>query len=241
GAFARLSLLREFEARRETFFAHTARHLTLALSAAGAAAVLGVLLSFLLLRFRRLEAPAVFAVNLAQTVPTLSLLGLLLALLVFLGREGGLLGGLGISGVGFLPAWIALVLYALYPVLNSALAGLRMADPAALDAARAMGMGARQAFFRVQLPLALPLILGGVRTAVTQSMGNAVLAALIGGGGLGSLIFLGLAQSAADLVLLGVVPLIALTFAADAALKYLERISLRRAGHDPGGIADQNL
>ncbi|HSK67882.1 MAG TPA: hypothetical protein VLA21_01330, partial [Candidatus Limnocylindria bacterium] len=86
GAFARLSLLREFEARRETFFAHTARHLALALSAAGAAAVLGILLSFLLLRFRRLEAPAVFAVNLAQTVPTLSLLGLLLALLVFLGR-----------------------------------------------------------------------------------------------------------------------------------------------------------
>jgi osmoprotectant transport system permease protein len=139
-----------------------------------------------------------------------------------------------VSGVGFLPAFIALLLYALYPALNATLAGLQMADPAALDAARAMGMAPRQVFLRVQLPLALPLALGGARTAVAQSMGNAVLAALIGGGGLGSFIFLGLAQSAADLILLGVVPLVGLTFLLDAGLALLERVALRRAGHDPG-------
>ena len=107
-----------------------------------------------------------------------------------------------------------------------------MADPAVTEAALSLGMSRRQVFFKVQLPLAVPLILGGIRTAFTQGMGNAVLAALIGGGGLGSFIFLGLAQSAPDLILLGTMPLIALTILLDALLGSAVKRSERGRRYD---------
>ncbi len=225
GAFNGLSVLREYFNRREVFLSQTLRHLALAASATAAAAVLGVPLSFLLFERRVLERPVFFAVNMGQTIPTLSLLGLLMAPLAWLGANSPLLKRWGVSGVGFWPAWIALLIYAVFPILNNSLAGLRMVDPGVTDAALSVGMTRRQAFRRIQLPLAVPLILGGVRTAMTQSMGNAILAALIGGGGLGSFIFLGLAQSAPDLILLGTIPLIALTFLADAMLGTAVRLA----------------
>jgi osmoprotectant transport system permease protein len=241
GIYDKLSIMQEFYNRRETFFSQSARHLMLAFTSTAAAAVLGVLLSFLLLTKKRLERPVFFLVNIAQTIPTLSLLGLLMVPLTFLGSRSELLKSWGVSGVGFWPAWIALFLYAVFPVLNNSLAGLRMTDAAVNDAAKSMGMSRRQVFYKVQLPLAVPLILGGVRTAVTQSMGNAILAALIGGGGLGSFIFLGLAQSASDLVLLGTIPLIALTLTADTLLGLLARLASKGGSNDPGRIAHQTL
>ena len=239
GTYSKLSIMQEFFNRRDTFFSQTGRHLTLAFTASAAAAVLGVLLSFFLLSRKKLERPVFFLVNIAQTIPTLSLLGLLMVPLTYLGSRSELLKSWGVSGVGFWPAWIALFFYAIFPVLNNSLAGLRMTDAAVNDAAKSMGMSRRQVFYRVQLPLAVPLILGGVRTAVTQSMGNAILAALIGGGGLGSFIFLGLAQSASDLVLLGTIPLIVLTFMADALLGLLARLASKGRSNDQDRIAHQ--
>ncbi len=234
GGFDTLSLLREYAARREAFFSQSGRHLALAATSTAAAAGAGILLSFLLFSRKRLKRPVFFLVNLAQTIPTLSLLGLLMALLAWLGTNSALLKGWGISGVGFWPAWIALFLYAIFPVLNNTLAGLTMADPVAVETASSLGMTRRQVFLKVQLPLAVPLILGGIRTAFTQGMGNAILAALIGGGGLGSFIFLGLAQSAPDLILLGTIPLIALTILTDALLGGAVKLTERRWRHDPG-------
>ena len=167
-----------------------------------------------------------------RIVPSDSLLGLLMVPLAWLGSRSGLLKSWGVSGVGFWPAWIALFLYAVFPVLNNTMAGLSMADPAVTEAALSLGMSRRQVFFKVQLPLAVPLILGGIRTAFTQGMGNAVLAALIGGGGLGSFIFLGLAQSAPDLILLGTMPLIALTILLDALLGSAVKRSERGRRYD---------
>jgi osmoprotectant transport system permease protein len=232
GRFDTLSLLREYGSRREAFFTQSGRHLALAASSTAAAAVLGIPLSFLLFSRRRLKRPVFFLVNLAQTIPTLSLLGLLMVPLAWLGSRSGLLKSWGVSGVGFWPAWIALFLYAVFPVLNNTMAGLSMADPAVTEAALSLGMSRRQVFFKVQLPLAVPLILGGIRTAFTQGMGNAVLAALIGGGGLGSFIFLGLAQSAPDLILLGTMPLIALTILLDALLGSAVKRSERGRRYD---------
>lgn len=234
GGFDALSLLREYTARRETFFIQSGRHLALAATSTAAAAVAGIPLSFLLFSRKRMKRPVFFLVNLAQTIPTLSLLGLLMAPLAWLGENSALLRGWGVSGVGFWPAWIALFLYAVFPVLNNSMAGLAMADPTVVETAASLGMTRRQVFLKVQLPLAVPLILGGIRTAFTQGMGNAILAALIGGGGLGSFIFLGLAQSAPDLILLGTIPLIALTILTDALLGGAVKLTERRWRHDPG-------
>lgn len=207
-----LSLAVEFANRREGFFRELGRHLALAGTATLAAALLALPLAILARGSRWAEGIAFFGMGIAQTVPTLSLLGFLIIPLA----------ALGAGGVGTAPALVALFLYALLPIAATSLAGLRGVAPEAAEAARAMGMTAAQVFFRVELPLALPSLMGGLRTALTQSMGNAVLAGLVGGGGMGSIIFLGLAQAAPDLVLLGALPVVALALASDRLMGALE-------------------
>jgi osmoprotectant transport system permease protein len=141
--------------------------------------------------------------------------------LTFLGERSEFLRNVGIKGVGFTPAFLVLIIYALFPIVHNTIAGLKMVDQNLLEVARGMGMKHNQAFWKVQLPLSLPVILGGIRTAMTQSIGNTILAGLIGGGGLGSIIFLGLAQAAPDLILLGIIPLIAMAFMLDSMLSFV--------------------
>ena len=133
------------------------------------------------------------------------------------------LAALGVAGIGPAPAIIALILYALLPIVRNTVAGIAGVDPAVVDAARGMGMTRRQLFLQVQLPLASPLLLAGLRIVTVQTIGLAVVAALIGAGGLGTLVFAGLGQYAADLVLLGALPTIALALAADFLLQLLDR------------------
>jgi osmoprotectant transport system permease protein len=113
------------------------------------------------------------------------------------------------------PALIALGLYAAFPIARSTLTAFDHLDPAVIDAGRGLGMGRWQLFSRVQLPLALPVVLEGVRTSSVQAVGNTVVAALIGAGGLGSLIFFGLGQFAPDLILLGTIPVVVLALVLD--------------------------
>jgi osmoprotectant transport system permease protein len=114
-----------------------------------------------------------------------------------------------------------LTLYALLPIVHHTSAGLQQVPAAAVEAARGMGMTTRQVFWQVQLPLALPVWLAGLRVTTVQLIGLAVVAALIGAGGFGALVFQGLASSALDLVMLGVLPVVALALLADAALAAL--------------------
>ena len=148
--------------------------------------------------------------NLLQTIPSIALFGLLIVPLSALAAAAPSLAALGIAGIGPAPAIIALILYALLPVVRNTVAGIAGVDPAVVDAARGMGMSERQLFRQVQLPLALPLLLAGLRIVTVQTIGLAVVAALIGAGGLGTFVFAGLGQYAADLVLLGALPTIAL-------------------------------
>ena len=145
-----------------------------------------------------------------------------------LGSSIPLLGRLGVRGVGWAPAFIVLFLYALLPIAGNTFAALGAVNPGALDAALGMGMNRSQVFIRVQAPLALPVILTGIRTAFVQNMGNAILAALVGGGGLGALVFLGLAQAAPDLILLGALSTAALALAADRILALAFRMAVSR-------------
>jgi len=131
------------------------------------------------------------------------------------------LSRLGIGGIGIAPAVIALTLYSLLPVVRSTVAGLTQVPGPALEAAAAMGMTRFQILRRVEVPLALPVFLSGLRVATVQTVGLAVVAALIGAGGMGALVFQGLSSSAIDLVLLGVVPVVALAAAFDAAFRLI--------------------
>jgi osmoprotectant transport system permease protein len=159
--------------------------------------------------------------NLLQTIPSIALFGLLIVPLSALAAAAPALAAFGIAGIGPAPAIVALILYALLPVVRNTVAGIAAVDPAVTDAARGMGMSERQLFRQVQLPLAMPLLLAGLRIVTVQTIGLAVVAALIGAGGLGTFVFAGLGQYAADLVLLGSLPTIALALGADFLMQLL--------------------
>ena len=129
---------------------------------------------------------------------------------------------------GFAPSIIALVLYALLPVVRNTVAGLTNVDIAAIEAGRGMGLSSRQIFWHVELPLALPVLLAGLRIVTVQAIGLTVVAALIGAGGLGTFVFEGLGQYAVDLVLLGALPAIFLGLATDFVLQILTAALRRR-------------
>ncbi len=166
--------------------------------------------------------------NLLQTVPSIALFGLLVVPLSALTKAVPALAALGIGGVGPAPAIIALVLYALLPVARNTLAGIGGVSPGAIDAARGMGMTGRQVFWQVEVPLALPVLIAGLRIVTVQAIGLAVVAALIGAGGLGSFVFDGLGQYAIDLVLLGALPAILLALVVDFLLRLLAAALGRR-------------
>ena len=227
GLFDALSLAREYAGRREVFAAAVVRHIELVVAAILPALLIGIPLGLVALRRKRFEAPLFAVLNLLQTVPSIALFGLLIAPLSGLASAVPALGAFGIGGVGPAPAIIALILYALLPIARSTLAGIAGASPAAIDAARGMGMTGAQVFWQVEAPLALPVLLAGLRIVTVQTIGLAVVAALIGAGGLGGFVFEGLGQYATDLVLLGALPAILLALAVDFAMR-LAAGALRR-------------
>jgi osmoprotectant transport system permease protein len=180
--------------------------------------LVGVPMGVAAARSERLATPLYAVLNVIQTVPSIALFALLIAPLSGLAVA---LPGWGIRGIGLLPAVIALTLYALLPIVHGTTSGLRQVPAAAIAAATGMGMTARQVFWRVEVPLALPVLLSGLRVTTVQVIGLAVVAALIGAGGFGALVFQGLASSALDLVMLGVLPVVALAIVADASLELL--------------------
>jgi osmoprotectant transport system permease protein len=221
GLFDALSIVREYAARRPVFAAALLRHLLLVAGSVGPAIVIGFPLGVLASRRPGMQAPLFAVLNTLQTIPSIALFGLLIAPLSALAFAVPGLAALGIGGIGVAPAIVALALYALLPVARNTLAGLTGVAPAVIDAARGMGLSRRQILWRVELPLATPVLLAGLRIVVVQAIGLAVVAALIGAGGLGVFVFEGLGQYAVDLVLLGALPAIFLALAADFALQTL--------------------
>ncbi|HOA15518.1 MAG TPA: ABC transporter permease [Bacillota bacterium] len=218
-----LSIYRELVSRRTVFLSEVANHMKLAVLSAFAATVPGVLLGYWCHVSPKARRWVMGFINLMQVIPTLSLLGLIMLPLSYLSRQLPVLADLGIRGIGFAPAFIALGLYCLLPVTANTLAGFSGVDRKALFSADAMGMTGRQKLIRIQAPLAFPVIFSGIRTALSQNIGNATIAGLVGGGGMGTLIFLGLSQAAPDLVLLGALPVILMALLLDGFLGYLEK------------------
>ncbi len=229
GQLDQLSLLKEYHNRQEVFDAALLQHLSILLATMLPALLIGVPLGVLCYRSERWQTPIFSTLNIIQTVPSIALFGLLIAPLAGLAAAWPWLAKLGISGIGMAPAIVALVLYALLPLVRSVVAGLQSVPASVIESASGMGMTRGQLFLRVQLPLALPLFLTGVRILAVQTLGMAVVAALIGAGGFGAIVFQGLLSSALDLVLLGVLPVIAMAVIVDSLFKCI--ISLLEVTH----------
>jgi osmoprotectant transport system permease protein len=216
GQLDQLSLLKEYANRQPEFHAAVWRHLELVVATLLAALLIGLPLGSALFHRSRWREPVFSLLNVIQTLPSIALFGLLMGPLALLVAYQPRLGQLGISGIGLAPALIALTLYALLPVVRGTVAALGQVSAPAMEAARGMGLTQRQLFWSVRVPLAMPVLLSGIRVMAVQTVGLAVVAALIGAGGLGSLLFQGLFSGALDLVLLGVVPVVALALVMDA-------------------------
>ncbi|MFC2041943.1 ABC transporter permease [Chloroflexota bacterium] len=219
-----LSVIQEFIGRESRFHQELLQHILLFVGSVTAGALLGIPLGIWATRSRRVEKPIFFFANITQTIPSLALFGLLIAPLSALSFAFPVLRELGIRGVGPAPAVIALIIYSLLPIVRNTFVGLRQLDPAVIDAGLGMGMSRSQVFRRIEVPLASPLVLEGVRTASVQSVGLVTVAALIGAGGLGWFIFRGLGQAAPDLIILGAIPIIILAFVVDAVMRTLVRM-----------------
>jgi osmoprotectant transport system permease protein len=187
-------------------------HVELTLIAVGIGFGLAAALALLAHRYRRSEQPIGIAAALLYTVPSIAAFEILVPF----------------TGLGNLTVEIPLVAYSLVILFPNMVAGLRSAQPDVLEAARGMGLTPRQVFRRVELPLGLPVLLAGLRIVLVQAIGLAVVAALIGAGGLGSFVFQGLGQYAVDLVLLGAVPVILLALAADFLMRLVIEVARRR-------------
>nr|WP_315479305.1 ABC transporter permease [uncultured Rhodoferax sp.] len=216
-----LSIAQEYANRSDVFGAAVLRHLQIVLLATVPAVLIGVPLAWAMARTPRLRQALFPILNVIQTIPSIALFGLLMAPLAWAAAHAPVLGQMGISGVGLAPAVLALLLYALLPIVRSTLAGLEQVPAAATTSARAMGMAPWQVLWQVELPLALPVLLIGLRTAVVQTTGLAAVTALVGAGGLGSIMFDGLFSAANELVMLGVLPIVLLAVLADALFKAL--------------------
>lgn len=190
----------------------TGQHLVLTGVAVLAAVLVGVPLGIAASRRPRLSTLALSAAGIAQTIPSIALLAFMLPWF----------------GIGVRPAIAALFLYGLLPILRNTVAGLRGVDAQLLEVGRGLGMAPRDLLWRVELPLAAPVLLAGVRTAAVISVGTATLAAFIGAGGLGDPIVTGLSTTNTDLVLSGALPAAALAMLVDAALYGVERAATPR-------------
>jgi osmoprotectant transport system permease protein len=228
GALDQLAIMKEYAARRGVFADAVIRHVAIVLGALLPTVLVGAPLGVLAQRRPGLRAGLFPALNLVQTIPSIALFGLLIAPLSALAGLSPGLAALGVAGVGVTPAIIALVLYSLLPIVRNTTAGLDAVPAAAVEAARGIGMTRRQILVAVEVPLALPIFLSGLRIATVQAVGLVAVAALIGAGGLGAIMFQGLFADALDLVLLGAVPIILLALAADALLGLASRLGGRR-------------
>ncbi|MBG1242097.1 ABC transporter permease [Nostoc sp. NZL] len=188
---------------------HTLEHLFLVGIAIGIAILVGIPLGILITRKTYLRQPILGIANIFQTIPSLALFGLLIPVPI-------------IGGIGAVPAIVALTVYSLLPIIRNTYTGITGVDPAIREAGRGMGMTDRQLLLQVEIPLAMGVILAGVRVATVIAIGIATIAAAIGAGGLGVFIFRGISVVNNQLILAGAVPAAAIALLADFAIGWME-------------------
>ncbi|MGB3756703.1 MAG: ABC transporter permease [Rivularia sp. (in: cyanobacteria)] len=190
-------------------------HLVLVIIAIGIATLIGIPLGILITRNQSLRQPILGVANIMQTIPSLALFGLLIPVPI-------------IGGIGEVPAIVALTLYSFLPIIRNTYTGITNVNPAVREAGRGMGMTDMQLLFQVEIPLALGVILAGVRVAVVIGIGITTIAAAIGAGGLGVFIFRGISLVNNQLILAGAVPAALIALVADLGIGALERRLVKR-------------
>lgn len=200
-----------FSERKGQLLASLLEHIQISFIALFLAVVIAIPLGIYLTNKKKIAESIIGISAILQTIPSLALLGLLIPLF----------------GIGKVPAIIALVIYALLPILRNTFTGINEVDPSLKEAAMAMGMNTRKRLVKVELPLAMPVIMAGIRTAMVLIVGTATLAALIGAGGLGDIILLGIDRNNTALIILGAVPAALLALVFDFLLKKLESLSFK--------------
>ena len=190
----------------------TLEHLSIVSVAVGVAIVTGVPLGIGITQSRRTADSVLYLGSIVMTIPSIALFGILIPILSKIGQ-----------GIGWLPAVIAAMLYAQLPIIRNTYTAIRNVDPALTSAATGMGMSALQRLARVEIPIALPVIIAGVRVAVVINIGVTAIAAYIGAGGLGTFISRGISQSDIRQLITGALALGLLAIAADASLAWLQR------------------
>jgi osmoprotectant transport system permease protein len=188
---------------------HTLEHLMLVGISIGIAILVGIPLGILITRQKNLRQPVLIVANIMQTIPSLALFGLLIPIPI-------------IGGIGATPAIFALILYSLLPIIRNTYTGITGVDPAIREAGRGMGMTDRQLLLQVEIPLAMGVILAGVRVATVINIGITTIAAAIGAGGLGELIFRGISVVNNQLILAGAIPAAIIALLADFAIAWME-------------------
>ncbi|KMY32776.1 glycine/betaine ABC transporter permease [Lysinibacillus xylanilyticus] len=201
-----------FSERKGQLIASLVEHIQISFIALFFAVVIAIPLGIYLTNKKKIAESIIGISAVLQTIPSLALLGLLIPLF----------------GIGKVPAIIALVVYALLPILRNTFTGINEVDPSLKEAAMAMGMNTRKRLVKVELPLAMPVIMAGIRTAMVLIVGTATLAALIGAGGLGDIILLGIDRNNTALIILGAVPAAILALVFDFLLKKLELLSFKK-------------
>jgi osmoprotectant transport system permease protein len=202
-----------FQDRQEELIQALLEHIQISFIALFFAVIISVPLGIYLTKKERIAESIIGISAVMQTIPSLALLGLMIPLF----------------GIGKVPAIIALVIYALLPILRNTYTGIKEVDPSLIEAAMAMGMNTTKRLLKVELPLAMPVIMAGIRTAMVLIVGTATLAALIGAGGLGDIILLGIDRNNMTLIILGAIPAALLAILFDVLLRGLQRLSYKKS------------
>ncbi len=215
GSYDRLGIVLEGRNLGKRITQEVLAHIRLTFISLGISIGIGLPLALASFQSKRAKKIIFPFLNILQTIPGIALFGLLITPLSTLSRTFPFLREMGIKGIGNAPAIIALSTYALYPIIRYSFTAFSSIDESVIQAAKGMGMNPKQVWKMVRFPLAAPGVLHGIRVALIQTIGNATLAKLIGGDGLGVLIFEGLGQASVDMVLLGMLLIIVLTVGSD--------------------------
>ncbi|UOB21019.1 ABC transporter permease/substrate-binding protein [Macrococcus armenti] len=206
------TLWQTFNQRKYELLQALSEHIQISFIALLIATFIAIPIGIYLTRHTKLAEPIINITAVLQTIPSLALLGLMIPLF----------------GIGRVPAIIALVIYALLPILRNTYTGIKEVDPSLKEAASGIGMNTYRQLTKVEIPLAMPVIMAGIRTAMVLIIGTATLAAFIGAGGLGDLILLGIDRNNMSILLLGAIPAALLALLFDFLLKRLEKLSYRK-------------
>lgn len=204
------SLIEFLQSRDDQIIELLVEHIQLTLIAVGFSILVGIPLGILIARYRNLSKPIIGIANIIQAIPSLALLGFLVPFL----------------GIGSKPAIIMVVLYSLLPIVKNCYTGLVNIDEDLLEAAKGMGMTARQVLVKVQLPLATPIIMAGIRISAVTAVGLMTIAAFIAAGGLGYLVFSGVQTVNNNMILAGAIPACILALLMDFVIEKLEKITV---------------